>query len=155
MCSHRALKAAMNVRKQLLSQCASQKMLPKSSTSPSSSLEDNNDNDNDNDDENPSSDGPRLYDEAAEANILQCFLRGFVDHLARIYPDKSYRSMSGGSGSQVFAIHPSSVLFGKKLSAFMFNEVVFTKKAFLRAVSVIRLKWLDEVLPPMMAEEEE
>jgi hypothetical protein len=31
----------------------------------------------------------------------------------------------------------------------MFNEVVFTTKAYLRAVSVIRLKWLDEILPPM------
>jgi hypothetical protein len=30
----------------------------------------------------------------------------------------------------------------------MFNEVVYTTKAYLRAVSVIRLKWLDDVLPP-------
>jgi ATP-dependent RNA helicase DHR2 len=146
MCSHRALKAAMDVRKQLLSQCAAQRMLPKSTTTSSPEKEDI---------LPPPSDHARIYDEATEGIILQCFLRGFVDHLARVYPDKAYRLMNGsnggggGGGSHVVAIHPSSVLFGRKLSAFMFNEVVFTTKAYLRAVSVIRLKWLDEILPPM------
>jgi ATP-dependent RNA helicase DHR2 len=142
LCSHRALKAAMDVRRQLLGQCGAMRLLPKASTG---SAADDDDGDVDTD-----TAGPKMYSEAAEASILQCFLAGFVDHLARVYPDKAYRLMNGsGSGSHVVAIHPSSVLFGTKLSAFMFNEVVYTTKAYLRAVSVIRLKWLDEILPPM------
>jgi ATP-dependent RNA helicase DHR2 len=81
--------------------------------------------------------------EARKTAILQSLLRGFVQNTARLVPDGSYRTLRG---NQTVSIHPSSVLFGKKVEAIVFSEFVFTTKPYARGVSAVRIGWIDEVL---------
>jgi ATP-dependent RNA helicase DHR2 len=75
--------------------------------------------------------------------ILKSFLTGFATHTARLLPDGSYRTMVG---NQTVAIHPSSVLFGRKAEAIMYNEFVFTNRSYARGVSVVQTNWIAEAL---------
>lgn len=122
--SHRAMQNVMNIRKQLREQCKKLAMLP-------SSLEE-------------SVTGPS---EAHTKAILHCLLRGFVSNTARLMPDGSYKTLIG---NQTVAIHPSSVLFGRKTEAIVFSEFVFTGKAWARGVSAVQLDWINEVIEAIM-----
>ncbi|KAJ5888629.1 ATP-dependent RNA helicase prh1 [Penicillium taxi] len=116
--SHRAMQSVMDVRKQLRTQCRQAKALPR-------------------DEE---------LDQNRDANpvlILQSFLSGFATSTARLVPDGSYRSIVG---NQTVAIHPSSVLFGKKVEAIMYNEFVFTNRSYARGVSAVQMDWVGEAL---------
>ena len=116
--SHRAMKAVMDVRKQLRAQCQQSKLLtPK-------------------EDEEPSAITPDL----ANA-ILKCFLKGFATKTARLCPDGSYKTTVG---NQIVGIHPSSGLFGKKVEAIMFNEFVFTNRSYAKGVSTVKVIWIAE-----------
>jgi ATP-dependent RNA helicase DHR2 len=75
--------------------------------------------------------------------ILQSFLSGFATNTARLVPDGSYRTVVG---NQTVAIHPSSVLFGKKVEAIMYNEFVFTNRSYARGVSAVQMDWVGEAL---------
>ncbi|KAL2011961.1 hypothetical protein VTN00DRAFT_4679 [Thermoascus crustaceus] len=124
MVSHRAMQSVMDVRKQLTTQCRQAKLLPdpnkpNSTNSNSSSSE-------------PSS-----------VLILKSFLTGFAANTARLVPDGSYRTIVG---NQTVTIHPSSVLFGKKVEAIMYNEFVFTTRSYARGVSAVQMDWVGEVL---------
>jgi ATP-dependent RNA helicase DHR2 len=118
--SHRAMKAVMAVRKQLRAQCKSAKMLPEGSMDTEAAT--------------PS--------EETSERIVKAFLRGFIDNVARLCPDSSYKTFSG---NHTVAIHPSSVLFGRKVELIMYNEFVYTSKAYARGVSVVQTKWLEEL----------
>ena len=72
-------------------------------------------------------------------SILKCFIKGFASNTALRLPDGSYKTIAGG---QKVAIHPSSVLFGKQAKAILFNEFVFTNKAYARGVSAVEMEWL-------------
>ncbi|KAL1853311.1 Salivary acidic proline-rich phosphoprotein 1/2 [Paecilomyces lecythidis] len=120
MVSHRAMQSVMDVRKQLTTQCRQAKLLPDANTCASIA---NNQPD------------PVL--------ILKSFLTGFATNTARIVPDGSYRTIVG---NQTVAIHPSSVLFGKKVEAIMYNEFVFTNRSYARGVSAVQMDWVGEVL---------
>lgn len=76
--------------------------------------------------------------------ILKCFLKGFFHNTARLVPDGSYRTVLG---SQTVAIHPSSVLLGKKVEAIMYYEFVYTTRPFARLVSTVQMDWLVEASP--------
>jgi ATP-dependent RNA helicase DHR2 len=76
-------------------------------------------------------------------NILHCLLRGFAANTARLMPDGSYRTLMG---NQTVAIHPASVLFGRKIEAIVFSEFVFTNRSYARGVSAVQLDWVGEVL---------
>lgn len=135
MVSHRAMQSVMvsshhlhsslpqltiqDVRKQLTAQCRQAKLLAPDEPRPSSTRE-------------PS---PIL--------ILKSFLRGFATNTARLVPDGSYRTVAG---SQAVAIHPSSVLFGKKVEAIMYNEFMFTNRSYARGVSAVQMDWVGEAL---------
>jgi ATP-dependent RNA helicase DHR2 len=119
--SHRAMQSVMDVRKQLRAQCRAAKLI-KEITAESDS---------------------RAPSEATAENILKAFLRGFRNNVARLCPDGSYKTFVG---NQTVAIHPSSVLFGRKLEAIMYNEYVFTNKAYARGVSAVQIRWLEEVI---------
>jgi len=58
-------------------------------------------------------------------------------------PDGSYQTVEG---RQTVGIHPSSVLFGKKVEAIMFQELVFTTRAYARSVSAVQLDWYAEAV---------
>jgi ATP-dependent RNA helicase DHR2 len=122
--SHRAMENVMNIRKQLRQQCTQQKLLSV--------------------DDEESESAPS---EARSQAILACMLRGFISNTARLMPDGSYKTLIG---NQTVAIHPSSVLFGKKVEAIVFNEFVFTGKAWARGVSAVQLDWVSEVVEAIM-----
>lgn len=123
--SHRAMQSVMDVRKQLRAQCLQAKLLPKGLSFA------------DGDDE-----GVRAADEELTERVLKAFLSGFATNIARLCPDGSYKTFVG---NQTVAIHPSSVLFGRKVEALIYNEFVFTNKAYARGVSAIQLKWLEDL----------
>ncbi|PIA98022.1 putative ATP-dependent RNA helicase prh1 [Cercospora beticola] len=116
MISHRAMQNVMEVRKQL-------RVLTKSLL------------------EKPTI--RQTVSEECQDAVLKCFLRGFSGNVARLCPDKSYKTF-GGKQQQV-AIHPSSVLYGVKREAIMFNDFTFTTKPWARKVSAVELRWLEEV----------
>lgn len=122
--SHRAMQNVMNIRKQLQQQCMQLKLLSADDKQPDSA---------------PS--------EARSQAILACMLRGFISNTARLMPDGSYKTLMG---NQTVAIHPSSVLFGRKVEAIVFNEFVFTGKAWARGVSAVQLDWVTEVVEAIM-----
>ncbi|KAI1932823.1 Salivary acidic proline-rich phosphoprotein 1/2 [Ophidiomyces ophidiicola] len=80
------------------------------------------------------------YDSVA---ILRSFLAGFACNTARLFPDGSYKTIVG---HQTVAIHPSSVLFGRKVEAIMYNEYVFTNRSYARGVSAVQMSWVGEML---------
>ena len=118
MISHRAMQSVMDVRKQLTAQCRQAKLL----RDHQAHIE---------------------TDEATHERLLKCFLRGFSANVARACPDGSYKTFIG---NQTVAIHPSSVLFGRKVEAILYNQFVYTNKAYARDVSVVQLRWLEEVM---------
>jgi ATP-dependent RNA helicase DHR2 len=122
--SHRAMQNVMNIRKQLQQQCKQMKVLAA--------------------DDEQAAEAPS---EARSQAILQCVLRGFISNTARLMPDGSYKTLMG---NQTVAIHPSSVLFGRKVEGIVFNEFVFTAKAWARGVSAVQLDWVSEVVDAIM-----
>jgi ATP-dependent RNA helicase DHR2 len=75
--------------------------------------------------------------------VLKCFMKAFAMKTATLQPDGSYCITIG---RHLVAIHPSSVLHGKKLEAIMFLEHVFTQKNYAKKVSAIQMDWIVEVL---------
>jgi ATP-dependent RNA helicase DHR2 len=120
--SHRTMKAVMDVRKQLSEILArsNKNAAREAAVSGSSGL-------------------------AADlhSRILQAFLSGFLANTALLMPDGTYKTLTG---KQPVAIHPSSVLFGRKVEAIMYNEFVFTQKAYARGVSAIQMNWIGEAI---------
>ena len=113
--SHRAMQAVMDVRKQLAVQ--SKSLLADGASTVSSSKD----------------------DMELPARILKAFLTGFATNTARLMPDGTYKTVVG---NQLVAIHPSSVLFARKVEAIMYNEFVFTQKSYARGVSAVQLNWI-------------
>lgn len=111
-----------DVRKQLTTQCRQAKLLPSSTES---------------------QDSNSTIREPSPVLILKSFLRGFSTNTARLVPDGSYRTVVG---NQTVAIHPSSVLFGKKVEAILYNEFVFTNRSYARGVSAVQMDWVGEAL---------
>ena len=75
--------------------------------------------------------------------ILKCFLKGFGKNTARLQQDGSYRTLVG---NHLIAIHPSSVLFGRRVEAIMYNEHVYTSRNYARGVSAIQMNWIGEAV---------
>lgn len=70
--------------------------------------------------------------------IIKSLLSGYLSNTAVLMPDGSYQT----GDRQTVAIHPSSVLFGKKVEAIVFSEFVYTTKAYARNVSTVRMTWM-------------
>ena len=116
--NHRAMQAVMDVRKQLLSQTS--QLLGTAGK------------------------GDQLADHTVVApRILNAFLTGFASNTARLMPDGSYRTLFG---NQSVSVHPSSVLFGRKAEAIMYNEFVFTNRSYARGVSIVQMDWVATAL---------
>ena len=76
------------------------------------------------------------------ATILKCFLKGFSRNVARLQPDRSYRTVVG---NHLIAIHPSSCLFdNQKVEAIMYNEHTFTNQSYGKNASAIQMNWIRE-----------
>ena len=149
--SHRAMRAVLDVRKQLRNIFR----LPPSSSS--------------------SSDGhgnPAHHHHLCaekETSVLKALLVGFATSCAIPVRAGDERAASaaaahrGGGGSaggdggafggyatliggQKVGIHPSSVLFGRQVECLMYNEFVFTNRAYARGCSAVQMDWVGEVL---------
>lgn len=117
--SHQAMQSVMKTRKQLRVQCVQLGLLPDCET-----------------------DSDLPLSEARSRAILTCMLRGFIPNTARLMPDGSYKTYIS---SQTVSIHPSSVLFGRKVEAIVFNEFVYTGKAWAKSVSAVEQVWIQEI----------
>ncbi|KAL1920739.1 uncharacterized protein VTP21DRAFT_11374 [Calcarisporiella thermophila] len=82
---------------------------------------------------------PRMSCGSEYETVLKCFLAGFFQNTALLQHDGTYKTVVG---NQIVNIHPTSVMFGKKIEAIMFNELVFTTKQYVRGVSAIQAHWL-------------
>ncbi|KAJ2165754.1 ATP-dependent RNA helicase [Coemansia sp. RSA 353] len=78
--------------------------------------------------------------------VLKCFLCGFFHNCALLQPDGSYRSLNG---SQAVNVHPGSALFGKKVAAVVYDQLVFTNKLHARAVSAVDPLWIAQASPKL------
>ncbi|EPS45673.1 hypothetical protein H072_337 [Dactylellina haptotyla CBS 200.50] len=114
---------------------------------------------------------PRVSQEQTE-RILRCFLKGVgVGNVARRVAGGKYRTLtaSGNAASGVdVAVHPSSCLMWERSSgneskrakkesgsserrdegfgeAVMYQDVVWTSKAFMKCVSKIKLEWVADM----------
>jgi ATP-dependent RNA helicase DHR2 len=121
--SVRDMKQAISIRKQLRDMCLKGQMLA----------------------EKPAPDPQPFEPVSAERAelLLKCFMKAFAMKTATLQPDGSYCTTIG---RHLVAIHPSSVLHGRKLEAIMFLEHVFTQKNYAKKVSVIQMNWIAEVL---------
>ncbi|KMP00955.1 pre-mRNA-splicing factor ATP-dependent RNA helicase PRP16 [Coccidioides immitis RMSCC 2394] len=129
MVSHRAMQAVMDVRKQLITQCKQAKLFDAKQGGDEEARN--------------LSINPVPGDSYDPVLILRSFLAGFACNTARLFPDGSYRTIVG---NQTVAIHPSSVLFGRKVEAIMYNEYVFTNRSYARGVSAVHMNWIGEAL---------
>ncbi|EEP76131.1 conserved hypothetical protein [Uncinocarpus reesii 1704] len=118
MVSHRAMQAVMDVRKQLITQCKQAKLFDAQQSS-------------DGDKPKAAAD-PTASESYDPVSILRSFLAGFACNTARLFPDGSYKTIVG---NQTVAIHPSSVLFGRKVEAIVYNEYVFTNRSYARGIA--------------------
>jgi ATP-dependent RNA helicase DHR2 len=77
--------------------------------------------------------------------ILACILRGFVSNTARLCPDGSYKTFFH---NQLVAVHPSSVMHGRKIKAeaIVFSEFLFTNKSYAKKVSAVQMNWVEDVM---------
>ena len=120
--SHRAMLAVMDVRKQL-------KTLLKNRLT--HLKRENRDNAGDS---TALSNSPTLQD-----RVLKTFLTGFTGNIALLGRDGAYRTLAR---NQLIAVHPSSVMFGRKVEAIFYNEFVYTQKAYARNVSAVETGWI-------------
>ena len=117
--SHRAMKAVIDVRRQLTEILRGRRKVGARAAS-------------------TAADDIDLHD-----RILKAFLTGFLGSTALLMPDGTYKTVMG---KQTVAIHPSSVLFGRKVEAIMYNEFVFTQKTYARGVSTVQMNWVSDAL---------
>ncbi|KAI9882919.1 MAG: hypothetical protein M1823_005338 [Watsoniomyces obsoletus] len=115
--SHRAMRAVMDVRKQLHAICHARGLLPAEVEIPS------------------------VASPERATTILKCFLTGFAMNTARISADGSYTTVAG---HHPIAIHPSSTLYGRRVEAIMYYEHVFTTKGYAKCVSAVQMDWVAE-----------
>lgn len=132
--SHRAMRAVMDVRKQLTEILARKSSLPsvaeESNPEPAHTTTTTTETDPD-------------FDLDLPMRILRAFMTGFVGNTAVLMPDGTYKTVQG---KQTVSVHPSSVLFGRKVEAIMYNEFVFTQKTYARGVSAVQMDWIGEML---------
>jgi ATP-dependent RNA helicase DHR2 len=120
--SRRAMKMAMAIRKQLRQVCFHQKLLKEQPPSDPQPFE-------------------IISEEKAEV-LLKTFLKAFATRTALLCGT----GYSTTQGHNEIHIHPSSVLFGRKVEAIMFLDNVYTAKNYAKRVSAIQANWILEAL---------
>lgn len=121
--STRAMKMALQIRKQLRQICQSQGLLK----------------------ETPAPD-PQPYQEISPERaevLIKTFLKAFSLKTALLAPDSKYLTTQGRNE---ISIHPASVLYGRKVEAIMFLEHVFTSKSYGKKVNAIQANWIMEAM---------
>eukprot|EP01134_Creolimax_fragrantissima_P005291 CFRG5291T1 len=81
-------------------------------------------------------------------SIRQALVAGFFYNIAVLQDDGTYHPVNN---RQEVAIHPQSVLKGKKPQYVLYNELVKTKRFYLRNVCIIEPEWASEAAPTYFA----
>ncbi|RMD43396.1 hypothetical protein DV735_g1729, partial [Chaetothyriales sp. CBS 134920] len=163
--NHRAMQAVMDVRKQLTSlmtrRIKKEKNTKKQhhSAQASTATANGNVHGDDNPYKNDSNNTSGSRSDNTNERILKCLLTGLHPNVARLSAVGNNNSGSSSSKTQTLpgggqyitlltnqtiSIHPSSVLFGRKVEAIMSSEFVFTTKPYARCVSAVQLGWVAE-----------
>lgn len=72
--------------------------------------------------------------------VIKCLTCGFFSQAARMQPDGSFKSISGGV---TLYAHPTSLMFNRKAEYVIFHELLETgEKIFIKDVSKIEKQWL-------------
>jgi ATP-dependent RNA helicase DHX8/PRP22 len=77
-------------------------------------------------------------------SVRKCFTSAFFMNAAVQQGDGTYKTLAD---SKIVAIHPSSVMFNTKPPCVLYNELVLTKKQYIREVILIDYQWLLELAP--------
>ncbi|KIN04739.1 hypothetical protein OIDMADRAFT_157006 [Oidiodendron maius Zn] len=120
--STRSMKMAMSIRRQLRQICFHQKLIAELPPPDPQPVEE-------------------ISPERAEI-ILKTFLKAFGTRTA-VLGASGYHTTQG---HHEITIHPSSVLYGKKVEAIMFLDNVYTAKNYAKKVSAIQANWIVEAL---------
>ncbi|WEW55682.1 RNA helicase [Emydomyces testavorans] len=84
----------------------------------------------------------RLQVTTSAEQIQRCLTTGYFAHAARMQPDGSFKTISGGI---TLHAHPSSLLFNRKADWVIFHEILQTgSKTFIRDITKIEKSWLLE-----------
>ncbi|PGH19160.1 hypothetical protein AJ80_04240 [Polytolypa hystricis UAMH7299] len=74
--------------------------------------------------------------------IQRCLTSGYFAHAARMQPDGSFRTISGGI---TLYAHPSSLMFNRKADWVIFQEILQTSdKTYIRDITKVEKAWLLE-----------
>jgi HrpA-like RNA helicase len=76
--------------------------------------------------------------------VRKTFLSGFFENVAILLPNGHYQNLRD---RQEVAIHPSSILAGRKPSCVLYRELVLTSRFYMRDVLAIDQAWLIELAP--------
>jgi HrpA-like RNA helicase len=84
----------------------------------------------------------------SSASILRVFCSGFFLHAARKHPSRSWFYPIGSDSHLALHLHPSSFLAGHEeaLDWLIYQDMVYTTKAFMRCVSTVAFSWIDPML---------
>ncbi|ERF74662.1 ATP-dependent RNA helicase DHX35 [Endocarpon pusillum Z07020] len=98
-------------------------------------------------DESLNSNGMQSKQGGAEKakQIGKCLTAGYFAHAARMQPDGTFKSVSGGLTMHA---HPTSLMFNRKADFVIFHEILETSnKIFIRDITKIERSWLLEYAP--------
>ncbi|CAH2007511.1 unnamed protein product [Acanthoscelides obtectus] len=76
--------------------------------------------------------------------LRKCLITGLFTNVAELYRDKQYITLDKRNTVQ---IHPSSVLHGQLPHLVIFTEVVQTNKCYIRGLTTIESKWIQDIVP--------
>ena len=167
--SHRAMRGAMDVRKQLtalMKRYVGQKEAKKQNQKQRQGQQKphGDDNNSASDPQPPSTSASTSDPATLPTRILRCLLTGFHPNVARLSSDGTYQTLLT---NQPVAIHPSSVLFSvpggsgsgsggggsRKFEGILYNEFVYTgTKAYARGVSAVEMRWVADVVRTSQAQ---
>ena len=87
----------------------------------------------------------RAGGEDKAVQIRKCLTAGYFAHAAKMQPDGTFRSVSGGV---TLHAHPTSLMFNRKAEHVIFHEILETgNKTYIRDVTKIEKQWLLDFAP--------
>eukprot|EP01090_Pellita_catalonica_P009955 TRINITY_DN2116_c0_g1_i1.p1 TRINITY_DN2116_c0_g1~~TRINITY_DN2116_c0_g1_i1.p1 ORF type:complete len:515 (+),score=75.24 TRINITY_DN2116_c0_g1_i1:124-1545(+) len=128
----RALERAIEIRRQLEEYCVTLGL------SPDLSCKDSIDKD----------DTEKMTAVSVVEPVIQCLVSAFFIHAAIRQDGNSFKTLVG---NKIVQTHPSSSLFGKRPLCVIFDQLVMTKRKYMRGVSVIQPQWLTTLAPSFYA----
>ncbi len=85
---------------------------------------------------------PSSAEAATPQGILKCLTMGYFVNAARMQPDGTFKSVSGGV---TLHAHPTSLMFNRKAEYVIFSELLETgEKIYIKDVSKVDKNWLIE-----------